>query len=1305
MSGILSPADERLIGVGRGRMLGAGTSALLPMRSLVPQVDQYLQAWQQQNLGRTIDPLDRELINRIGQTLSGRPLIERETPLPFTVNLDERERTPGTIDWNPAEAFRHGFDETPIGAFRRWAAIDGAVNIKADPDYDPWRDPAVTKGPFRDRPELFETSRSAEESAWIVRYMQRHEKESRRLEAMSGHTGLFELAGSMLGDPLSYTPATLGFRGAHLAARAAMMGGPEAVELGFRPVIWGGVKDSLRAAGAQVAIALADAGVQRALDPSYQGGSIADLAALPAALAGAVGFLTGAYGRYQLGMHALERAGGNEAFLAATRARASNPAAGENLSGTGLLSPAEREAWERAVSANPGGRFHVDGVVVGPIGDGEVLFRTAQGLDAVVPTREIDRISELSGRGIAVSGRALLGSEALMGSAMKLDGEFSGGGRVVLRDQTAVGPGSLASDYPAMRAEELVRDGTIGNLDDVEIAKGSLSAANVGSAASRKAQLAGNRLVASGIGLEKLPLDVINRAAMLPFTTWQTTVEDMLSAGGRLRAKNTKAFGFERSGDPVEILIRTQWLRPTMEVVRSVRDEWQLYRAGHASVDPTDLERIGFEMKTAVTDRLGRTKGMSFEAFRRRVGDALINGDKDLLSDAATPQVEAAAGRTRQLLERIKREGTDTGLFREAHEEQLAQAEAKVAGLKKNPATSPDVLAAAEKRVDAIKQLLADVVAGGPSVNTAKSYRPRIWLHDRLVERADEFKQIVDDWLRQTQPALSAQRRREIAIDIHETLLRDKPVWERKELQTLFADLADPGSAKARTFAIPDMLVRDFLENDVEAIVRSHGRIMGTAIEMHRRFGSTGMEDQIAELRAEAKKLYDAAPDNETRKRIVRQRDLAQADLEASRDRLYGVYGAPDDPHRWSSRAVRMAKQYTNLTVLGMSGITAMADLVRPLMTEGLLAVHDYGLRTMMAQSRGLILKMSRRELELAGDGMELINNTRALSMSDAGDMFRSRTPAERGLAKANSWFFVLNGLNAINQIDKEWAGVIIQGNVNRAILAHAAGSRVEDWMRARLAGAGIDESMLGRIAAEMDAKGSNRFGRLVLADTGKWTDEEAAKAYRVALNQMVNRTVPTPTLGDTPNWMSSELGGLVAQYKAFAFGALNRSLFSGLQESTNQFWYGAAAAVGFAVLLNEIRSRLFYDRSTFDKPLPAVVMDAVDRSSILGYFSDANRAVEVLTGHRAGARPLAGAERAREESGSRVVGALAGPAAGQAVNAFQVLGDFLAFHPTARTFADARQLVPGQNLPYLDPVMDRVISDGRRYPERRKPQ
>ena len=76
---------------------------------------------------------------------------------------------------------------------------------------------------------------------------------------------------------------------------------------------------------------------------------------------------------------------------------------------------------------------------------------------------------------------------------------------------------------------------------------------------------------------------------------------------------------------------------------------------------------------------------------------------------------------------------------------------------------------------------------------------------------------------------------------------------------------------------------------------------------------------------------------------------------------------------------------------------------------------------------------------------MELMLNTRALSFADNGDIFAGRTAFERGMNQANSWMFVANGLNHVNQMDKEWASLIIGGRVNKVFLDLAETRSVVD--------------------------------------------------------------------------------------------------------------------------------------------------------------------------------------------------------------------------------------------------------------------
>ena len=870
----------------------------------------------------------------------------------------------------------------------------------------------------------------------------------------------------------------------------------------------------------------------------------------------------------------------------------------------------------------------------------------------------------------------------------------------------------------------------------------------------REVLLAQGHMAPTGIGLEHVPLDPVGRTFQGLSVAAMQLVSDLVSTGGRLTVGNLvgKVMGTRA---PVEMLIQANWDKPVIDLVRSQHDAWHEYRmalaraGGQTGIPPidyanrTNMNRLAYEVGDALKGMFNRgDPGISFNEFRLRVAKALNNGPADELTDAATPFVNRVAGEQHAFYNRTRDLAVEHGVFDEAYQKGKDLAQSEVVALKKEAdevarrsrleGWSADRTRAAEEaliartedaqfRLRQREEQLDDLRKNGPTLNgTARSYRPRLWDVGELTRLEHEFVPEIADWLQMksggTLDTAEAVRQ---AKEIHGLVSKQNPVYDRGDAEALFKSVASPDSAMARSLTIPDKMIEKYLVNDSETLLRYHAKQMGTAIEMKQRFGSLDLKDQIAEIEQEYRGLMKrsadetASPPGDLYKAqfekaegvpwaplppvedLQKMSDGAIEDMQVLRDRLYGTHGAAADPHAWTSRTVRMAKQFANITLLGMSGVSSLGDFVRPLMTEGLDAMYGAGLRTLMSDARGTILNLARKDMELAGTGMDLMNNVRALQAADTGDVFGSRGRLEHFLGQANEWMFVANGLNQLTEWSKRWSSVMIQGRMNAALEEFAHTGKVSDPIDlARMAAHNIDHDMARRIGQQLEYHGA-QFDNIKLANLGQWDDEVAAELYKSALNQSINRTVVTPGLGDRSNWMSTELGGLVSQYKAWGVANLVRSLQSGLQEGGNQFWYGAAGAVGFAILLNEVRSRLFYDHSTFDRPATAVIADGVDRSSILGWFSDANRAIETLTGNRLGFKPLMGAVKPHPVDAPNAVGTVLGPAAGQATRAASVLNDFIQGHPTAKTYNNWRTLIPGNTLPYLDPVFDHTISDG----------
>jgi hypothetical protein len=136
-------------------------------------------------------------------------------------------------------------------------------------------------------------------------------------------------------------------------------------------------------------------------------------------------------------------------------------------------------------------------------------------------------------------------------------------------------------------------------------------------------------------------------------------------------------------------------------------------------------------------------------------------------------------------------------------------------------------------------------------------------------------------------------------------------------------------------------------------------------------------------------------------------------------------------------------------------------------------------------------------------------------------------------------------------------------------------------------------------------------------------------------------------------------------------------------------------------VVLNELRNQLFYDRSSFNQPFLGILADGLDRSGALGSVMDVNNAVETATNNKVGLRPMVGAAKNAPVTAQKFADTFFGPAAGKTAQAAKTLGEVVSGNADARTWREMRGFVPGQNLPYVDPIAD--LAFPKPAPQRKK--
>lgn len=780
-------------------------------------------------------------------------------------------------------------------------------------------------------------------------------------------------------------------------------------------------------------------------------------------------------------------------------------------------------------------------------------------------------------------------------------------------------------------------------------------------------QLEQEGLEETGIGVEKLGWNPVNRMLNSDNAFVRNLAVGMVDVGGIMQ-KKVRSFGIEMD-QSVEATFRTTYLPKLLESIRVSDSAYLKYR--NRAVPESDVGRAVEMLKMQTGDIFRRADNTLTEVeFRQRVGMAMARGDIDKVGDSASSFVTEAAQAYRPVFNFIKEEAQQVGLFTKQLEKEL-----KVAR------ESGDA-----KAVQSIERELARVQESGVLINTAESYVPRVYRVDKIEENTPRFLNIVRTYLiKKGETASNADK---IAAEILDSVTRRKPFVDLEGGYDSLDFIKNASGAQRRSFEIPDELIEEFLERDIETLVKHHVKTMGMDIELARRYGSFDMSDQIDEIAREYDRLISETSDFAKRSELAKAKEADIRDIRGLRDRLRGTYGASKDPHAFSSRFVRTMKSFNVLVGMGSAMVSSVPDIARIVMVEGFSNAYHKGFKSMFDQQAYTIKQMNKGELDKAAIAVDAVLGLRAHAMSDIGDLFGNRFAVERSLNDATGMFFMMNGLNIWNQAIKEIAGNVTVLRMTESIMKKGGWKSLSQSEKEKLLKNGIGENDY-RIMRKEIRKNGQKEGNEWIPNTDGWSDEAMAQRlkFRNALNQNVERTIITPGAGDRALWTSTEIGSLMTQFKSYGQGAMVRMLTAGLQEKDGAFWQGAFLIVGLAAMVNEIKRSQY--GITSDETADQKLMNAIDRSGVLGWFMDVNNAIEKVSDYKIGMRPLLTEQQQYPVHAGAKVGSVFGPAGSTMLNASSVIGDVLNNNITDDTMRDMRFVFPSGNLFYLDPIYD----------------
>lgn len=733
-------------------------------------------------------------------------------------------------------------------------------------------------------------------------------------------------------------------------------------------------------------------------------------------------------------------------------------------------------------------------------------------------------------------------------------------------------------------------------------------------------------------GLESLGVSPQIRAENSPSLATKSIVSEMMESS-TVKQANIDGISVVPEGGSVETRIKS-WDAGLYQSIKDLDDFYTQYRGGKGAAARTVNDLV-------LRNRAGK---LTHKQFREEVGRTMRRGDMSTI-----PEVQKAAESFRKnIIDPLKDAAIREKLL------------------------PPDV-----------------------EVSTATSYLTRIYNTQKIAAKRNEWDAIVQGWLSRNrdQARLKVDPDDAVKAEANLTDLEIKGIAEDITNNILGVSSGRVpyeivpnvrGPLKERTFNIPDSLIEDFLESDIDLVARQYKRTLAPDVELTRMYGSADMTEQLEEIIPNSyRELIDKSTTEKQRLDLDKRIEADQRDIAAMRDRLRGNYLIPNDPNSFFIRAGKTLRSVNFLRMLGGMTISAIPDLARPVAVNGLRPVAR-SLRALAISPRKV--KMSLEEARRSAVGLDMVLNSRATSMAEITDIYARTTPFERGLNAMSDAFGRMTLMTQWNAALKQFSGVITQDRILAAVVDVADGKASKSTIK-RLAASGIGKEQAEAIAIQFRKYGDS--GDLNLSNGQLWDDKETLETFRNAVLKDVDRTVITPGEGEKPLWTSSEQGKMIFQFKSFAATAHNKILVADLQYRDAQALSGFLLATGLGMMTYGLKE-YFAGREVSREP-EKVILEGLDRSGVFGYMWDVNNIMEKLTRGEVGANKVIGGSPMSRYASRNVLGALLGPSVGTVEDLATISGSISTGEFSESDLRKVRKMLPGQNLFYMRRLLNNL--------------
>jgi hypothetical protein len=426
-------------------------------------------------------------------------------------------------------------------------------------------------------------------------------------------------------------------------------------------------------------------------------------------------------------------------------------------------------------------------------------------------------------------------------------------------------------------------------------------------------------------------------------------------------------------------------------------------------------------------------------------------------------------------------------------------------------------------------------------VSTAVGYLNRRWNKNKIVDNYPQFISVVSKWLKDEDIKLFAQAKQAqddiaMATGAEKTKLQkiiDRAEYKKgmdfadQEYEDIARQIAQrikgspdgrlpydwkigEGSSKlngtpmrgplrSRTFQIPDNMIDDFLDNDIEDLGRIYLRQIAPDIELKRAFGDVEMTNEIAEVESWYSTAILKAETSTAKARLEKARRSDIEDIAGMRDRIRGVYGM-EDPDNIFHRIGRVSRNLNYMRLMGGVVASSVPDVARIFMAEGIVKTFTKGLIPLASNLK--TFKVAAAEAKRYGVGVDALMRGRSQIISDISDYTKGGTAFERGVQSATDNFGRINLMDYWTAGVKQLHAVTMQTSVIEGLL--------KGNIDKRLSRLGIDDANAMNIARQLE-KHAEKVDGVWLSNAKNWDVPELEQIWGAALRKESDRVIVVP--------------------------------------------------------------------------------------------------------------------------------------------------------------------------------------------------